>query len=433
MKTYLLPVLTVIVAISAAPVSAHDQIPGAPQRQPIAIRGATLHLVDRPVQTQSSLLFEDGTITAIGKQIQLPETVREIDGTGLHVYPGLFDAMTDLGLREISAVDVTVDRSERGEENPNVRSWVAVNPDSELIPVARAGGVLVGHVAPGGQWLRGQSAVMTLDGWTAAEMNVKAPSALCVDWSAMHPRGDDPEDVAKEREQKFKELDDLLDRARRYRSARQNASDVPSDIRLESLLPVIDGELPLIAEADRLEAIESAVAYAQSQSLKLIIYGGYDAAECADLLKAYDVPVLIAGTYRLPQRRGDAYDAPFTLPDRLLQAGVEFAICGEGPGYPGGAANARNLPYHAGNAVAYGLPREQAVRAITLSPAEILGVGDRLGSLTVGKDATLIVVDGDVLETASNVLHAFVQGRQVDLSSKHKMLYEKYRQKYLRR
>ena len=188
----------------------------------------------------------------------------------------------------------------------------------------------------------------------------------------------------------------------------------------------------MVADADSQSEIESAVAYAQGQGLKLVIYGGYDAEACADLLKRYEVPVIVGSVYRLPRRRDDPYDLAYTLPERLRSAGVKFAIGGAGAGSPGGAAAARNLPYHAACAVAYGLPHEQALRAITLSAAEILGVDQRVGSITVGKDASLILCDGDILETETNVTAAFIQGRAVDLGNRHKTLYEKYKLKYSR-
>lgn len=428
-----------IVAVSlvwagvAAIGSANDQIPGTPQTNPILIRGAVVHTIDGDVIEGGSVLFDQGKITGVGKEIAgVPGNAVVIDAPGDHVYPGLIESMTDLGLREILAVDVSVDRDELGDRNPNVRSWVAVNPDSELIPVARAGGVLIAHVAPSGAFVRGQTAVMMLDGWTARDMNLSAPNGLFVDWESIRSRDDDPVERAKKSEVELKQLDEWFDQATRYGEARDSGRipDV-TDLVLESLLPVLRGERPMFVEANSQSSIESAVAYAVARGLRIIIYGGYDAAECAGVLKKYDVPVIISATYRLPRRRDDAYDAPYTLPERLRKAGVKFAICGEGPGYPGGSSNARNLPYHAGNAVAYGLPRDEAIRSITLSAAEILGVADRIGSITLGKDATLLICDGDILEAETNVKRAFIQGRDVDLSSKHTMLFEKYQKKYL--
>ena len=414
-------------------IEAHDQVPGAPQSRPIVIRNTTVHVVDGADINDGDVIFEAGKITKIGKALKAPKQALEIDGSGKHLYPGLIESMTDLGLREISAVEETDDRTEYGSVNPNARAWVAVNPDSELIPVARAGGVLTVMTAPRGRYIRGQTAVINLDGWTVSEMKLKAPAGMYIDWGAMQPRGNDAADQRKKREQKFTELDELLDSVRRYEKARQTAPDTTAtDIRLESLIPVANGELPVFVDADRQMEIESAVAYGQAQGLSIVIYGGYDAEPCAELLKKYDVPVIIASTYRLPLRRDEAYDTAYTLPERLRAAGVKFAICGEGAGSPGGAANARNLPYHAGVAVAYGLPHPDGLRAITLSAAEILGVADRVGSISTGKDATLILADGDILETETNVEAAFIQGRAVDLGSRHKMLYEKYKLKYLR-
>ena len=409
----------------------HDQIPGAPQTKPILIRGALVHTVDGPDIEGGSVLFVDGKISAVGKSVDQPEDAVVVDGSGLHVYPGLFESVTDLGLREISAVDATDDRTEFGRENPNARAWVAVNPDSELIPVARSGGVLIAMTAPRGRWLRGQGAVLQLDGWTVSEMTLLAPAGLYVDWSAVHPRSDDDSRRRREREEKLAEFDSLLDEVRRYaRSRRARPNQTPTNVRLESLVPLVEGDLPLIVDADRQTEIESAVVYGASAGLRVIIYGGYDAERCASLLKQYDVPVIIGSTYRLPLRRDDPYDAAYTLHERLRRAGVTFAIGGPGAGSPGGAASARNLPYHAAVATAYGLPSSDAVRAITLSPAEILGVADRIGSITVGKHATLLITDGDILETETHVVDAYIQGRKVDLGNRHKMLYEKYQQKY---
>lgn len=418
-------------ALAVDGVSANDQIPGAAQSQPILVRGATVHCVDTATLQHASVLFDAGRIVAVGSDVVVPAGARIIDATGKHVYPGLIESMTDLGLREILAVDVTVDSREWGDRNPNSRAWVAVNPDSELIPVARAGGVLVAHVSPGGPVVRGQSAVMQLDGWTAKEMNLRAPSGLCVNWDSLPAHRDDDAKQPQQRDEQLRELERWFDEAARYGEARQagRIADV-TDLRLESLLPVLRGEVPMFAEANRLASIESAVAFAAVRRIKLVIYGGYDAADCAELLKRYHVPVIIAGTYRLPLHRDDPYDAAYTLPARLHRAGVEFAIAGEAPHYPGGSSNTRNLVYHAANAVAYGLDRDEAIKSVTFSAAKILGVDDRLGSITVDKDATLLIADGDLLETETNLTAAFIQGRAVDLSSKHTMLYQKYQQKY---
>jgi imidazolonepropionase-like amidohydrolase len=195
------------------------------------------------------------------------------------------------------------------------------------------------------------------------------------------------------------------------------------------MLPVLAGELPLIVDADDLQQLQAAVAFAEQQKLKLIIYGGYDAPLCSELLKKHAVPVIVGGVYRLPRRRSEHYDTPFSVPARLYEAGIKFCISGSGRF---GASAVRNLPYHAAMAAAFGLPQEEALKAITLYPAEILGAANRVGSLQKGKDATFFIADGDPLETATQVEAAFIQGRQVDLNDRHKRLWKKYEEKYRR-
>ena len=411
----------------------HDQIPGAPQTKPVLITGAIVHTVDGDVIKNGSVLFANGKIAAVGKKIKAPKKAITIDACGKHVYPGLIEPLTDLGLREISAVDATDDRREFGSLNPNARAIEAINPDSELIPVARANGVLFAVASPQGRWLRGQAALIQLDGWTAGEMSLVGTAGLSVDWSYLEPNDTSADGRISKRKQRRTEFADLLTKARQYQANRKaTPNQTPTDVRLESLLPVINRKLPLIAQADELLEIESAVAFAQEHDLRLIIFGGYDAADCAGLLRKYDVPVMISGVHRLPMRRNDAYDAPYTLAKRLSDAKVRYCIGGAGAGSPNGAAAARNLPYHAATAVAYGLSPDEAIKRITLATAEIFGVDKQIGSITPGKDATLFMSDGDIMEGTSNVTDAWIQGRVVDLSSRHTMLYDKYRKKYQR-
>jgi imidazolonepropionase-like amidohydrolase len=195
------------------------------------------------------------------------------------------------------------------------------------------------------------------------------------------------------------------------------------------MLPVLSRQLPMIVEADDIQQLQAAIAFAAQQKVKLIIYGGYDAPLCAELLKKHDVPVIVGGVYRLPRRRSEHYDTPFTVPARLHAAGVKFCISGSGRF---GASSVRNLPYHAAMAAAFGLPPEEALKAITLYPAKILGVAKRVGSLEKGKDATFFITDGNPLETPTQVEAAYVQGREVDLNDRHKRLWKKYEEKYRR-
>lgn len=398
---------------------ASDAIPAPRQNGPVALVNGTIHPVSSAAIEGGTIVFANGKITAVGKDVDVPDNAETIDLAGKQVYPGLFEAMSDIGLIEIGAVRATIDKDEVGDVNPNVKAWVSVNPDSEVIPVTRSNGVLLAVTAPSGGLISGQAAVLQLDGWTWEDLTLKAPVGLIVNWPKISKSNDTP----------HKKLDRLFEDAKAYAASREANPDAPTDLRYEALAPVLSRELPLIVEAEELEQIQSAVAFADKHRVKLVLYGGYDAPLCANLLKSRDVPVIVGGVYRLPRRRSDAYDRAYTIPEALRSAGVKFCISGANRF---GSSNARNLPYHAATAAAYGLPADDALRSITLTPAEILGVADRVGSLDAGKDATLFVATGDPLETATQVTAAYVQGRKLDLTDRHKQLYQKYRTKYER-
>ncbi|MEZ6060443.1 MAG: amidohydrolase family protein [Planctomycetaceae bacterium] len=401
--------------------SASDEIPGAPQRRPIALVNVTIHTVSGPIIENGTLVFSKGMITDVGRDVSPPEKSRIIDLGGRHVYPGLIEAHSQIGLTEIAAVRATRDTSETGSFNPNVKAHVSVNPDSEVIPVTRANGVLIALSAPSGGRISGQASVMQLDGWTFEDMTLKPSAAMIVHWPSPPRSGPN---------EQLKELRRFFDDARAYEAARL-ANSGPNgqafDIRLESLLPVLHQEVPLMAHAGDAREIQTAVAFAAEQNVKLIIFGGHDALACAELLTQYQVPVVIDSVHRTPARRHEDYDAPYSLAARLKDAGIAFCISGS---ERESTWNTRNLPYHAATAAAYGLDRDEALKAVTLYPARILGIDDRVGSLEVGKDATLIVTNGDPLETETEISRAWIRGRRVDLGSRHKSLYEKYSRKY---
>ena len=413
---------------------ASDELPGKPQKNPILLEGGTIHPVSGPAFV-GSLLFDKGRITAIGKKLEAPEKTEKIDATGKHIFPGFFDAYSQLGLTEINAVRATRDLSEAGSINPNVKALVAVNPDSELIPVTRANGILLTLTAPSGGLVSGLASIIQLDGWTWEDMALPAAGGLYINWPAANPAsswlaGPAANKQPSNRDKRLQELRELFDEARAYGKARASrGDDQPVDARLEALLPTLTGELPVIARAETVKTIQSAVTFAERQGLRLIIHGGHDAPHCAALLKKHKIPVILRAVYRLPRRRAEPYDYRFTLPKRLRDAGISFAISGSPTSR---TAHMRNLPYHAAMAAAFGLSLEQALEAITLAPARILGVADRVGSLEKGKHATLFISDGHMFETSSKVERAFIQGREVDLSSRHKRLWHKYREKYRR-
>lgn len=415
--------------------SAHDEIPGAEQKKPIALVGGTIHTVSGETISEGTLVFDKGVITQVGSDVEIPEGAETVDITGKHVYPALFEPHTHIGLTEVAAVSETIDTSEYGSYNPNALARVAVNPDSEIIPVTRSNGVLLALSAPQGGVVAGKASVMQLDGWTYEDMTLSGDCALVMSWPRMTPRmsfrnPSSPADQSRFRDSQLAEIESFFDDAEAYKIARDaDPKRHPIDLKYEAMLPVLAGETAILIAANDLAEIESAVAFCVERGLKPIIFGGAEAPLCAELLNEHDVPVVIRSVYRTPIHRDSPYDAAYTLPSRLAKAGIPFCISGSDRSE---TWNARNLPYHAGTAVAYGLSTEDAIRSITLSPAEIFGVADKVGSLEAGKHATLFVADGDPLETLTNVEMAWIQGRTVDLDNKHKGLYRKYSEKYRR-
>jgi imidazolonepropionase-like amidohydrolase len=419
-----------------ASMKASDTIPAPPQTKPIAIKGATIHPVSGPDIPNGTIVFENGKITALGADAAIPSGADVIEANGKHVYPGLINANTVLGLVEIGAVRATVDVEEAGALNPNVRSITSINPDSELIPVARAAGVLTALSVPEGGIISGQSAVLRLEGWTPEEMTVLSPAAMHLRWPNLtidrRPRArKSAKDQQKEIEKAQKQIRDAFANARAYWQARKNPGpDFKTDLRWEALMPVFDGKLPLFIHASTLAQIEAALAWAKEMQLKFVLVDGDDAWRIAPQLKESDVAVILGPATSLPPRRDDDYDSAWSSAAKLQQAGVKFCIASNGRG---AETNERNVGYEAGLAAGYGLPKEEALKAVTLYPAQILGVADTLGSLETGKAATLLVTNGDPLDFPTQVEIAFIDGRKIDLSNRQTRLRDKYREKYRRK
>jgi imidazolonepropionase-like amidohydrolase len=441
MKSCLLLSGAVMVAVSAA--QASPEIPGAPQDHPIALVGGTVHPVSGPTIENGTVLFDGGKIVAVGRDVALPGNTERVDVQGKHVYPGLIDANSQLGLVEVPSVRGSRDQSETGLVNPNVKAEVAFNPDSELIPVGRSGGVLSVLCVPSGGLVTGTSACMHTDGWTWEDMCLKSAVGLHVTWPRSEPIEawwieESVSEQAENRDRALKTIRQALADARAYRAAKlacaNGAGPLPEhDSRWEAMIGVLEGKTRVFFAAEDIGQIQAALAFAEQEGLKPVIVGGYDAAECVPLLKKHNAPVIIGGVHRLPRRADEAYDASFTLPERLRAAGVPFCIAGVMGGASGSQpSNVRNLPYHAATAAAYGLPADEALKSVTLYAAQILGVAERIGSLEPGKDATLIVTTGDILEIPTHVTAAYLQGRAASLNDRHKRLWEKYKEKYRR-
>ena len=416
---------------------ASDNIPSPPQAKPIALKGATIHPVSGPEIPSGTIVFDKGKITAIGADAAVPAGAEVIDVTGKHVYPGLISANSILGLIEIGAARATVDIEETGAINPNVRAAASINPDSELLPVARSNGILTAHAVPEGGLVSGQSAVIRMDGWTPEDMTVRSPAAMHLRWPNLtinrNPRAQKSvKDQQKDIDKALKQIRDGFQTARAYWQARKSGTPgFKSDLRWEALMPVFDGSLPLFVHAATAAQIEAALAWAKEMQFKIVLVGGNDAWRMAPQLKESGTPVIIALSTALPLRRDDGYDSAFSNAAKLHEAGVPFCIAMNGRNSE--APHERNLPYEASMAAAFGLPKEEALKAITLYPAQILGVADQLGSLETGKAATLIVTNGDPLDFPTHIEAAYIDGRKIDLTNRQTRLRDKYLEKYRRK
>lgn len=435
--TTALPALALAFAASGTLRAGGPEIPAKPQDHPIVLTGGTIHPVSGPEIPNGMILFDKGSIVAIGANLDLPAGTERIDVSGKHVYPGLVLPTSTTGLNEIGSVRATRDAVETGSINPNIRAEAGVNPESEIIPVTRANGITVAVTMPGGGVISGTAAALEMDGWTWEDLTLRAPVGMVVNWPSMtintawwERRTE--EEQKKDREKQLDELRNAFRDARAYRVAKQAAAAGKSprhdvDLRWEAMIPVLEGRVPVLLYASDLAQIQAAVAWADAEKVRLVIVGGYDSWRAADLLKARGIPVIVEPVHSTPSRRWEPYDEPATLPKKLFDAGVKFCISGGG-----GYENERNLPYQAAAAASYGLPAGEALKAITLYPAQIYGIADRVGSLEAGKDATLIVTTGNPLEITSNVEMEFIRGKKIQLTSRHTGLYEKYREKYRR-
>ena len=392
----------------------------------LAIEGATLHPVTGPVLENATLLVQDGRIVALGNDVTVPEVATRLDASGKHLWPGLIALHTQLGLREIGSVRGSVDDSEIGGSQPDIRVASSINADSSHIPITRSAGVTRAQVTPGGRGpFLGQSAVIRLSGDTWEEL-------LTLDRDMLHvrfPRTGNTEEDKKEGEG-VKELRDSLEEAREYGRLIQEAADhgvarPPFDPRLEALLPYALGEKLVALHADNAQTILYALKFAEEEGLKAVLVGARQAWKVTDALVESGMSVILGPVLTMPSGF-DPYDAPFANAAVLYRAGVPFAIT------PDDGNNIRNIGYHAGFASAFGLPKEEALRAVTYYPAQILGLEEELGSLAVGKRADLVLTDGDILEPTTQILDMWIDGEAQDIGNRQTRLYERYRERLLR-
>ena len=415
-----------ILVFGAADVEGQVRMTVAPQSQPIAIQGATIHTVSDGVIENGTIVFENGVITAIGAGIDIPAAARVVDGTGKHIYPGLIDAYSTVGISEIGAVDVSSDINELGDFNPNIRAAVGVNAESRHIGTTRNAGVLITLTTPGGGLISGLSSAMNMEGWTWEEMSLEGAAALNVNWPNPNPRrfggfGGQNNQRGPSYAEQVQRLKDFFASARAYRDGMAAGETMRTDSRFAAMIPALDGEIPVVVAADGVAQINDAITWAQEEGIRIVIRGGADAIHVADRLVENDIPVILTSTLAAPSRDHEGYDRAYSMPARLHEKGVKFAISGGA-----GAAYTNRLPWEAGVAVAFGLPEEEAVRAVTLNAAQFMGIDDHVGSLAVGKDATLLITTGSPLETSTLIEQTYIQGRELDMMDIHRWFFEKY-------
>jgi imidazolonepropionase-like amidohydrolase len=411
--------------------------PAPAQKGATAITHATVHVGNGTVLNDATIVFEKGKITAVGVGVPVPKGATEIDGTGKQVYPGLILPNSFLGLKEISSgVRGSNDLQEIGENNADIRSIVSYNTDSKVTNVLRSNGVLLAHIAPEGELIEGRSSVVQLDAWNYEDAEYKANTGMYITIPSMMARRGGrggframmmgvgaPSDPAKAAFDKIEIIKNFFTQAKAYL---QEKNHVASNLKFEATRALFEGKQKLFVRANEVKQMLVAVDLGKTFGFNIVIVGGSESFQIANLLAENKIPVIIDQQHALPATEDDDIDQPYKTPAQLSKAGVLFALNDMSDN-----AKQINLSFNAGTAATYGLTKEEALTAITLNSAKILGIDDKTGSIEVGKDANIIVSQGDILDMRSNQLsHAFIQGRSISLDNKQKQLYERYKHKY---
>jgi imidazolonepropionase-like amidohydrolase len=403
------------------------------------LRNVTVHPVSGPKIDNASVLVVDGRIAEVGAKVNAPK-VKVIEGKGLHVWPGMINSGSMVGIAEISSIRETNDTGELGEFDPQLRPLVAINPESEYIPVVRANGITLNALLPAApfssgsnpkaQIIGGQISLVHLAGWTWEEMEVRRAGGLHLSFPAISAVSFDPltfqrttgkySNAKLQHDRAVQELNSFFDDARAYWTAKKAGVKVEPNLKFEAMIPVLEGREPVVAFAERERAIREAIEFAGKQNVKLVLAGVRKPGGMLAEIARKKIPVVLGRTQVEPDEEDDAYDEPYSLPAKLNEAGVKFCFGTFDEQF------ARNLPYQASQGVPFGLPYDAALRAVTLSAAEIWGIDKEYGSIEKGKIADLVVTDGDLLEVKTNVKMLFIRGDAVDLESKHTRLYKKY-------
>ncbi|NCI47901.1 amidohydrolase family protein [Sediminibacterium soli] len=435
-------IISSILCLTVAASLLHAQETVYPTREftgRLYITNGTVHVGNGTVVENATIEVNNGKIINVAAGITPAADAKVVDAKGKHVYPGLILPATDLGLKEIGAgVRASNDFSELGDYNSNIRAITAYNTDSRVINIIRANGILLASITPEGGVISGSSSVVQLDAWNWEDAAYKMDAGIHVNMPSFINRfgrrggfpgfpggfgAAQPADPARAALERIEEIKAFFREAKAYR---QEGTHTSKNLKLEAVKGLFDKSQKLFVHGDQVKQMLVAIDFAKEFGFDVVIVGGSESYQIADLLKANNIAVILHESHALPASEDDDIDQPFKTPATLQKAGVLFALndTNEETRY-------RNLSYNAGTAATYGLSREEALQSITLNPAKILGIADRTGSLEAGKDANIVVSDGDLLDMrTSHVSHAFIQGREVSLDNKQQQLYERYRFKY---
>lgn len=422
-------------------VSQETVLPTAPQKGTMYIKNATIHVGNGTVINNGVIQIKDGKIEKVGTDIVIPQgESKVIDAKGKQVYPGIILPISNLGLVEISAVRASSDVREIGDMNPNVRSIVAYNTDSKVINTLRSQGILMANIVPQGSFLAGSSSVVQLDAWNYQDAAVKTDAGMHLYMPSLMPRPESgrfggggggrfgPQqssttDPVKEGLNKIEELKSFFTQAKAYFA---EATHKETNLKFEAVKGLFDKSQKFYVHGNTVRQMLVALDFVKQFNFDVVIVGGSDSWQIADLLKQHNVSVVLSQMHSLPTAEDDDIDQPYKSAAALQKAGVVYSISDDDPQTRG-----KNILFNAGTAATYGLSKEEALQAITLNAAKIMGVADKAGSIEVGKDANIVISDGDLLDMrTSKVSAALIQGREIDLTDKHKLLNDRFNKKY---
>ena len=393
-----------------------------------ALTGAKIVTVTMGTINNGTIIIKDGKISALGQNLVVPSDAQTIDCIGKTIYPGLIDSSTNLGLLEIGQIPQASDRVEVGDINPQMKALTAVNPNSVAIPITRISGVTTVLTSPEGGLVPGTAALVNLHGYTPDQMYAGFEGVVFnFPTTTRNGRNDlrSEEEIKKKAEDKIKILTDLWEKALQYHKLDSASKGVGLSYypEMQAMLPVVRGTMPLLIEVNAQKDIQAALKFVKEKKIKNVVFTGVAEGwrEAKNIAEA-NIPVLAGPVIAIPYRDYDRYDAVYANPGKMKKAGVKVALCSDRESH----GNYRNLPYHAGFAVTYGMDKEDALKAITIVPAQIFGVSDRLGSIEVGKSATLFVCDGDIFETKTKVSEVFIDGWRMPMQSRQTLLYDEF-------